>query len=95
MGTTNKAFCSQTAVLGLGSTALSVVSWIVVKGGLVLLGMAIVLAFCGLTPYCTLTIEKPSFLSRENLSAFPYLEDLESFFNEAYNKYEQLQRNLS
>lgn len=74
--------------MSVGSTALSVAHWIVVKCGLVLLGMSIVIGFCGLTPYCTMTIENPF---ARGLPSLPYLDDLQYYFSEAYNKFHEMQ----
>lgn len=78
----------QTAIMSVGSTALTAAHWMIAKGSLVLVGIAIVIGFCGLTPYCTMTIENPF---GRALPQFSYINDIHYYFNEAYKKYYEMQ----
>ncbi|KAJ0177864.1 hypothetical protein K1T71_006737 [Dendrolimus kikuchii] len=81
-----------TALSSICSRALSVISWVFSNGVLVFLGMAVVIGFCALTPYCTLTIEQTFARElRSSASYIPYLDEIESFFIDAYNKYNGIQ----
>ncbi|XP_013192395.1 uncharacterized protein LOC106136400 isoform X2 [Amyelois transitella] len=82
-----------TALTTVASKALSVGKWIIVNGAMVFLGMALVIGFCAFTPYCTLIIEKPLSAEFRDFS-IPYLDDIEYYFTQAYNKYKSMQNSL-
>ncbi|XP_031764969.2 uncharacterized protein LOC116412912 [Galleria mellonella] len=79
-----------TAITTVASKALSVGKFLLVNGGLVVLGMALVIGFCGFTPYCTLKIEKPFVTGIRSLN-IPYLDHVESYLRKAYDKYHAMQ----
>ncbi|XP_048001726.1 uncharacterized protein LOC125238429 [Leguminivora glycinivorella] len=79
-----------TALSCVASKALSVAKWTLAKAPLIILGMALVIGFCAFTPYCTLVIEKPFAREIRSLN-IPYLDDVEHYVKEAYQKYRAMQ----
>ncbi|XP_061704851.1 uncharacterized protein LOC133516125 [Cydia pomonella] len=74
----------------IASQALSVAKWTLAKAPLIILGMALVIGFCAFTPYCTLIIEKPFTREIRSLN-IPFLDEVEYYLKEAYNKYQAMQ----
>ncbi|CAG9787170.1 unnamed protein product [Diatraea saccharalis] len=70
----------------IASKALSVGAWLLSNSGFMLAGAALVVGFCAFTPYCTLVIEKP-FVTQIRSLNIPYLDNVEYFFRQAYEKY--------
>lgn len=73
------------------SKALSVVKFVISKVIWITVGAGLVIGFCAITPFCTLTIQKPFTRElrslRENM---PYLDEIESYFYQAYDKVHQM-----
>ncbi|KAL0881777.1 hypothetical protein ABMA27_001560 [Loxostege sticticalis] len=78
-----------TAIATVASKAAIVGKVLLVNGGFIFLGMALVIGFCAFTPYCTLVIEKPFARQIRSLN-IPYLDDVEYYFRQAYDKYHDL-----
>ncbi|KAI5644521.1 hypothetical protein NE865_03410 [Phthorimaea operculella] len=85
-------------IVALKTAAVTVISkiWKLVKFllpvELVVLGMGLVLGFCGLTPYCTLIIEEPiASKIRAIKSNIPYIDEIEYYVHEAIHNVQALQ----
>ncbi|KAG6441207.1 hypothetical protein O3G_MSEX001779 [Manduca sexta] len=80
-----------TLLAKIGFNAVSIVKWILITFSPVLLGMSLVILFCAFTDYCTLTIEYPF---SSDFTIGPYLDNVEQFVVESYNKYHNLQQHI-
>ncbi|GBP08088.1 hypothetical protein EVAR_2893_1 [Eumeta japonica] len=84
---------NPTSVLNaVSSNASTIFKHFVLKGSLVILGVALVLGFCAFTPFCTLTIHKYptwSHYYRAALDSSP-LENIEEFLVKSLEKYNEI-----
>lgn len=82
-----------TALKTVGLTSLSIIKNVISKVFMVAVGAGLVLAFCALTPYCTLSFDKyPNFNNGYRaLFESNAIDQLQGFVNKAIEKYRSLQ----